>query len=489
MLEVALLAVASVVALALAGWVARVAPGEGVAPAPIDRIRDDAIVAAIASVSLFLAMALAHRRAGALTFAAWSAGACAFGALASIGARAWRDRTKAARHAGAIGERAIVVLALGLLTIASASAAHALGDPQHLATQVPEMVVAFAVGCAVIGEGSVALPTVAAMVLASYFFDVNAGMLRSGASHASALGLVVFPVTATALGALGASVALMVRPDFLLSARRDAVAMLAIPSIVAVGTAAIALLGWLWQPFALCGAVGGVMTLVPRLVRREGARREMAALVALGAAATGSFAIARHAGLAHAGFFGVAVAAIAAESATAWVPASIPPVPDEDALAQRQAAALSAVAIAMAVLDGAALFRCTRFADAAHAPTADVATMLAHCTFGGVTPARIDVSHPMTLSCAVLAVAVCAAQHDTGPEGALRGRVVTVALAVGAVAVVALLGHFFFGVGLECIAAAALASSLVAALFPAACSRDVARIVAASALALGAVVG
>ena len=32
-------------------------------------------------------------------------------------------------------------------------------------------------------------------------------------------------------------------------------------------------------------------------------------------------------------------------------------------------------------------------------------------------------------------------------------------------------------------------SSLVAALFPAACSRDVARIVAASALALGAVVG
>jgi hypothetical protein len=196
----------------------------------------------------------------------------------------------------------------------------------------------------------------------------------------------------------------------------------------------------------------------------------------------GSFAIARHAGVAHGGPLGIAVAAIAAESATAW-----PVVGEEDALAQRQAGALSALAIALAVLDGGALFRCTRFADLAHAPTTDVASMLAQCSFGGLVPARIDISHPMTLSCAVLGVAMCAAYVKE--DGGLRGRILTVVSAVLAIGLVAALGHFAFGVGLESIAAATLASSLVAALFPGACSRDVARIIAACALALGAVVG
>jgi len=83
------------------------------------------------------------------------------------------------------------------------------------------------------------------MVLASYFFDANAGVLRSAPSYASALGVVLFPLAVTALGALGAAVAI--------SARRPQVAgVLALPAAAA---AAIALLGWLWQPFALCAAV------------------------------------------------------------------------------------------------------------------------------------------------------------------------------------------------------------------------------------------
>jgi hypothetical protein len=390
-------------------------------------------------------------------------------------ARAWRERATTSPSAGAVGEQVIVVFALGAITTLAASAAHALADPQHLATQVPEMVVSFAVGCAALEMGETALPSAAAMVLGSYFFDSNASLLRSAPSHASALGFILFPLAACVLGALGAAVAIGVR-------RPQVAAVLALP---AAGAAALAMLGWLWQPFALCGAIGASMTLAPKVVK-EGRAREAVALGALGAAAIASFAVARHVGLAHAGFFGIAVAAVSAQGA-ALVARSSVVVRDEndDSIPDRQAAALGALATALAVLDGAALFRCTRFADAARAPTDDVAVMLAHCTLVDITPARIDVSHPVTLTCAIFGIAVCVLAR---PTPALRGRVVTMVAVVSALAAMAALAHLGFGVGLEAVAAATLASSLAAALFPAVCSRVIAQTLAACALALGAVI-
>jgi hypothetical protein len=487
MLEVALLVVSCVLALVGTGWAARVVPDDGL-PAETARgtrqLRDDAIVGTAASVLLFVAVAIGHQRHGALTFAAWSAGAVALGALATMGARAWHDRMPSSRRAAVLGERVIVITALGALTVLGAAAAHALGDPQHLATQVPEMVVAFTVGSVALGaevdgsaEGgtsrtrgvSIALPAAASMVLASYFFDANAGALRSGPSYASALGFVLFPLAATALGTMGSAIALGLR-------RASIAAVLTIPAVAA---AAIAMLGWLWQPFALCGAVGASMTLVPKLTRMEGRPKETLALVSLAAAAIGSYVIARHTGLEHAGFFGVAVAAMSAESAA---------IGDDEpeGLADRQAAALSGFAVAMAVLDGAVLFRCTRFAELAGAPTGDIASMLAHCTLANVAPARIDISHPMVLVCAVFGVAMCA---GVPRDITLRDRVIALATVVGALALTAAFAHFAFGVGAEAIGAATLAALLASALFPATCSRNVARVIAACALALGAVIG
>jgi hypothetical protein len=485
MLEVALLAVASVLALAAAAFAARTADDARAAETVrgTKHLRDDAIVASATSLLLFGAMAAMHRRAGALTFAAWSGGACAAGALASMCARAWRDRATTSPNAGAVGEQVIVVAALGALTALAASAAHAIADPQHLATQVPEMVVSFTVGCAVLEMGELALPSAAAMVLASYFFDANAGMLRSAPSHASALGFVLFPLAACALGALGSAIAVLIR-------RPQVAAALALPAAAA---AALAMLGWLWQPFALCGAIGASMTLTPKLVTSKRAR-EAVALGSLGAAAIASFAVAKHVGLVHAGFFGIAVAAVSAQSAALVARASAGAShelvdaggEDGDALADRQASALGALALALAVLDGAALFRCTRFADAGHAPTDDIAVMLAHCTLADVTPTRIDVSHPVTLACAIFGIAVCVVVR---PAAALRGRILTMTAVVASLVVATAVAHLGFGIGLEAIAAATLASSLAAALFPEVCSRTIAQTIAACALALVAVVG
>ncbi len=475
MLEIALLAVAS--ALALVGaWVAarRDSPEEGAATVRSTRhLRDDAIVATAASAALFVVVAIGHRRSGAVTFAAWSAGACAAGALASMGARLWRERVRGSRAAGAIGEIAIIVASLGALTALAAFAAHAIGDPQHLAAQVPEMVVSFAVGCAALDMADLALPAVSAMVLASYFFDANAGVLRSAPSYASALGIVLFPLAVIALGALGAAVAI--------SARRPQVAgVLALPAAAA---AAIALLGWLWQPFALCAAIGASMTLAPKLAR-DPRRSEIVALVAFAFAAIGGYAVARHSGLTHSGPFGVAVAALAAQSAALIErPAENE---TEPAIADRQANALAAIAIGLAVLDGATLFRCTRFADAAHAPSLDTATMLAHCTYASLAPARIDISHPATLASALGGIAACVAMR---PDASLRSRITTSVIIVVALAATGLIAHLAFGVGVEAVAAGTIASSLAAALFPAACSRIVAATIAAAALALGAVIG
>ncbi len=478
MLEVALLAVASVLALAGAAFAARVAEDARAAETVrgTKHWRDDAIVATVASLLLFAAMAVGHGRAGALTFAAWSGGACAAGALASMCARAWRERSVTSPSAGAVGEQVIVAFALGAITMLATSAAHALSDPQHLATQVPEMVVSFTVGCAALEMGELVLPSAAAMVLASYFFDSNASVLRSAPSFASALGFILFPLAACVLGALGAAVAIAAR-------RPQVAAVLALPAVLA---AALAMLGWLWQPFALCGAIGASMTLAPKVVRDERAR-EAVALGALGAAAIASYAVARHVGLAHAGFFGIAVAAVSAQGAALALRSPSAVVGDtEGSSADRQAAALGALATALAVLDGAALFRCTRFADAARAPTEDVAVMLAHCTLADITPARIDVSHPVTLACAVFGIAACVLAR---PAPALRGRVVTMVAIVSALVAIAALAHLGFGVGLEAVAAATLASSLAAALVPAVCSRTIAHTIAACSLALGAVVG
>ena len=200
---------------------------------------------------------------------------------------------------------------------------------------------------------------------------------------------------------------------------------------------------------------------------------------ALAAGVVGSWAIGGHTTLVHGGPIGVGVAGIAAVSAAALDE-------EEDALAERQAAALAAIAIALAVLDGATLFRCTRWAAVAHAPTDDVASMLAHCSLAGGAPARIDVSHPVTLASALLAVALCAGvPHVVN----LRARLVLLAVIVGSVVLVTGIAHVAFGVGLESAAAATLASSMVAALFPSVCSRTAAQLVAATALSMGAVIG
>ncbi|HEY1955321.1 MAG TPA: hypothetical protein VGH28_06905 [Polyangiaceae bacterium] len=486
MLEIALCAVAAVLALGGAALAARLAgDGAGVPTARAVRlVRDDAIVGAAASAAIFVLVIVGRR---SISAAAWGAGACAAGALAAIAARAWRERASASSPgAGAVGEQVVVTSALVLLAVVAAASSHTLGDPQRLASRLPDLVVSFALGCGAVAigaEGSEAstageraLPSVAAMVLAAYFFDANAGSLRSARSYASALGIVLFPLAASALGALGAAVATLFHRPGVRS--RDVASVLALP---AAAGAALALLGWLWEPFALCAAVGAAMTLVPKLVRPESRGREAAALAALGAAAIGSYAVAQHAGLAHAGPLGLGVAAVAAESASLLDRAD--PSDESAALADRQAAALAAIAVALAVLDGAVFAKCMHFAEAAHAPTADTATMLEHCTVARVAPARIDLSQPATIVAALAGLAACIVVR---PGHSLRSRVIATASIVCGVAIAAAALHVAFGLGAPSLAAAALASSLAAALFPSACSRPVAALIAAAGLALGA---
>ncbi len=483
MLEIALLFVASVIALACAVFASRRAAltaGPAATRRSARHVRDDAFVASAASVAMFAITAVGHGRAGSIVAAAWAGGACATGALAAIAARAWKERA-ASHAAAAVAEQTVIVFALGALTAIAAGAAHAISEPQRLAAQVPEMVAAFAVGCAALEMGERALPSVAAMILASYFFDSNAGLLRSGPSYASALGIVLFPLAATALGAVGSVIATVVWPEegARENARRaQAASALALPASVG---AALALTGWLWAPLSICAALGMSMTLAPRLIVRAGRASETAALVGLAAAAIGSYAVARHAGLAHAGPFGVAVAAVAAESA-----ALVERSESEESLADRQAAALTAIAITLAVLDGATLFRCTRFADLAHAPTEDTAALLAHCTLANIAPARVDISHPVTIAAALAGLAASVVLRL---DASLRGRVITIASVAVGVAAVAALAHFGFGLGIEAAAAATLAASFAAALFPSSVSRGVSALIAASALALGAVIG
>ncbi len=495
MLEIALVAISSILALVGAGFAARFAHDGVLAETARStrHLRDDAIVGAIASLVVFVATALG-RTQGAMVLAAWSGGACATGVLAAMGARAWRDRVAtSSRAAAVVGEQVVIVVALGVLAGIAAGAARVYADPQRLAPQLPEMVVAFAVGCAVLDLGARALPSAAAMVLASYFFDSNAGMLRSAPSYASALGVVLFPLAATALGALGAAVAVSTTRE---SPRRAQIAsVLALP---AAAGAALAMLGWMWQPFALCAAIGATMTLVPKLARQGESTRasEAVTLLAIAAGAIGSYAVARHSGLAHAGPFGLGVAAVAAECAAlvdrsdagsaAGGTARTPDAEGDGALADRQAAALAAIAVSLAVLDGATLVRCTKMAEAARAPTEDTAVMLAHCTFANVAPARIDLSQPVVIVAALAGLTLAVLLRA---EATLRSRAFVTIVTVGGVAIAGALAHFGFGLGLEAIAAATLASSLAAALFPSACSRDVAALIAASSLALGAVAG
>jgi len=399
------------------------------------------------------------------------------GVLAAMAARTWKERVAAtSRAAGIVGEQVVVVVALGLLTGVAAGAARVFSDPQRLAPQLPEMVVAFAVGCAALDLGERALASAAAMVLASYFFDSNAGMLRSASSYASALGVVLYPVAASALGALGAAVAVAVAHD---SPRRAQIAsVLALP---AAAGAALALLGWMWQPFALCAAIGATMTLVPKLAPRT--NNEAATLVAIGLGAIGSYAVAKHSGLAHAGPFGLAIAAVAAESASLVDRAD---AEGDGALADRQAASLAAIAVALAVLDGATLARCTRFAELAHAPTDDTGVMLANCTYASVAPARIDLSQPVVIVAALAGLTLAVLLRA---DASLKSRATTAAVAVIGVAVAGAVAHFAFHLGLESLAAATLTASIASALFPASCSRHAASLVAAASLALGATVG
>jgi len=493
MLEIALLACASVIALACAVVAARRAATAGPAAETVRserHVRDDAVVAAIASVAMFALTALAHR-GGALTFAGWAGGACAMGALAAMIAREWRQRS-ISRASGAVAEQVVIAFALAVLTALGAAAAHAISDPQHLAVQIPEMIAAFAVGCAALDMGERALPSVAAMILASYFFDSNAGLLRSGASYASALGIVLFPLAVTTLGAVGSAAATVVWSDASgegESARRHALvatiaSVLALPA--ALG-AALALTGWLWAPLAICAALGVVMTLAPRLTRpagdaERGARtNEAVALASLAACAIGAWAVARHTGLAHAGPYGLAVAAVAAETA-----ALVDRAESEESLADRQGAALAAIAVTLAVLDGATLFRCTHFADLVRAPSEDTASLLAHCTIANVAPARVDVSHPVTLAAALAGLAACVVIR---PGPSLRERAIAIASIASGVVVVAAIAHFGFGLGVEAAAAATLSGAFASALFPSVCSRGVSALVASCALALGAAIG
>ena len=496
MLELALCAVAAILALGGAAFVARASAdvGQPATVRAVRLVRDDAVVGAAVSAIALVTMALGRAfGSGSHTMgpAAWSGASCAAGALAAIAARAWRERVASSSPAaGAVGEQVVVVCGLVVLTAAAAAATHTLSDPQRLAPELPQLVVAFALGCVALDVGapaseggtvgSRALPSVAAMVLGSYFFDANAGTLRSAPSYASALGVVLFPLAATALGAVGASIAVLVQGQRGERALRGNLAgVLALP---AVAGAALALLGWVWQPLALCGALGATMTLVPALVRAEGRPRESAALAALAAAAVGSYAVAQHSGLAHAGPFGLAVAAVAAESAALLDRESDH---ESGALADRQAAALAAIAVALAVLDGAVLARCTRFAEAAHAPAGDSATMLAHCTLAHIAPARIDLSHPVPVVAALGALAACVLARE---GTALAQRLVVTGLVIAGVVAAAASAHFLFALGLEALAAGALASSLAAALFPSTCSRSVAALIAATGLALGAAV-
>ena len=514
MLEIALLVVSSLLAAAGAAVLslrARAAGASERAEVATHARRDDAIVGTISALALLLAVALGHQRGplsrAAVAAGAWTAGACAAGALAMLAALAARDLVRRASATGRweaaaasmIGEAAGVVLVLGLLVAVASAASGALSDPQHLAAQVPEMVAGFAVGSAAVAIGSpwsegeavaseVATAACAAMMLASYFFDANAGMLRSAPSYASALGLVVFPVVVVALGAFGSAVAAILSPR-LESRALPLSGLLVLP---AAWGAAAALLGWLWQPFALCATMGVAATLVPHLVATRLAKSpwmDAAALAALAVSALASFAVARHTGLVHAGPFGLAVAAAAAQATTLLARASARADSGERteaALADRQAATLAAIAIGLAVLDGATLFRCSRFVHAASAPSADTAAMLAHCALADVAPARIDVANPVTLFAALGALVLGATVR---PESSLTSRARSAVLAVFVVAATAVVAHYAFGAGVEAVSAAAMAIMIGAALFPAVFPRGVAQLVAAVALAIGAVIG
>src|SRR5580765_4997498 len=109
MLEIALVAVASILALVGAGVAARVA--YDTSPAETSRsirhLRDDATLGAIASVLVFVVTLIGRGP----VLAAWSGGACSMGVLAAMAARTWKERVAAtSRAARIVGEQVVVVV-------------------------------------------------------------------------------------------------------------------------------------------------------------------------------------------------------------------------------------------------------------------------------------------------------------------------------------------------------------------------------------------
>ncbi len=532
MIEIAPVLIATALGAGGLGWVAtslRKQPVVGEAPpVPARAVRDDALAGAALAPVLLLAVAAGRGPTpfarDALAAGAWACGSCAAGVLVTTLARALRDwaaRAAAARapdggplelavRASAVGPLADLLGALAGLTVlvfAAWAVSGAFAAPQRLAPHVAWLIAGFASGVAAVASGDerarpsseAAVETGAAMLVAAYFFDQNSGALQAGPGYESALGLLLFPVAARALGAVAAVfgvASLRVGPrETEGAAMSRAFFVAAILTLFGIVGAASALSGSLWLVLVFCGAAGIAATAGVFSVARASARPrlvEVVSFLCVALAALASAAVAARSGKAHAAAFGVVVAAIGAQGAAVLLQVASGAQPDawrethEAArVAARVGAVLGALAVGLAVLDAVSAAACARWAMTMHAPAADHATLLTRCAVAGVAVRGIDVARP-AVAVAVLGALVLGALVRGGPS--LRARVRTTFVVVAAVCATGVLLRVGFGAGAQAVAGAALAL-LVASALGEAVSRPIALTFAALAMVLAPIVG
>ncbi len=358
--------------------------------------------------------------------------------------------------------------------------------------------------------------TIAAMVMASALLPENTDRLGT---TGSVLGVVLLPLVVRALGLVASVCALFVVRTEPREAPAGALGrglyVATLLSAIGVAGATYWTLGPYFLPFCLCGLLGVATSLA--LV--AWGRRAWGTAAALAVVVVGSWFLGEHSGLARAGRFGVAVAAMGmlasapflasiasfgaiARSARAAIGAEGQPASPRDrseplaaigdaaaAIARPSlggSAALVAFLCALAFLDLASAYRCSEWAQTNALPAREWSALVAQCRSAGVTPGAVSLAQPALFAAALLGavlVPVFAAQRSNAADAAARASIgagtglvgaaqealrqsvrPAVLVAAAPIAVGIVYGHVF-GLGAEAITALVLAAVIAAVSF------------------------
>lgn len=363
---------------------------------------------------------------------------------------------------------------------------------------------------------SMGAETVAAMTMAVALLPANVERLTTASG---VLGIVLLPLVVRAFGLVASCVALFIVRTEPREAPAGALGrglyVATLLCAIGVGGATRWTLGRYWAPFCLCGLLGVAASLA--LV--AWGRRAWGSAVAIAVVVAASWALGAHSGLARAGRFGVAVAAMGmlasapflasvasfgaiARSARVAIGAEGQPASPRDrseplaamgdaaaAIARPSlsgAAALVAFLCASAFLDLASAYRCSQWAELVSLPAREWSALVAQCRAAGVVPDVVSIAHPALFVAALLGatlVPVFIAQRSRAAEAtarsndaiggglvgtareALRRAIVPGALFVSAPIVVGVAYDHALGLGAEGIAALVLVAIVAAVSF------------------------